>query len=218
MDATGTNGAILSNLFGDSGAAKTPSYLPSDTGDYSASSDLTALLNANTLRSLADVYFSCCHKQMYAFFHEETFRQKLENERLPSYILLAFAATSVRFSKEPCFAGRQTDCRDTYAKLGWDDLMQYAFSDTSMMDVSMVQAAAMLGIIDFISTSIPVPLYCGMLTLAQADERGWLGSSLAWPFASRRHSSWAKSTPLSCARMKPRSGVKHFGLSTSLIN
>jgi hypothetical protein len=144
LDANGSNGAILSNLFGSSYTGFPPS-------SPSSGNDLTILLDAATLQSLADVYFSCCHKQMYAFFHEETFRRNLENESLPPYLLLTFAATAVRFSREPCFDGRQAECRDVYAKLAWDDLMQHAFSDSHHMHVPMVQAAAMLGIIDYIS-------------------------------------------------------------------
>jgi hypothetical protein len=146
MDANGTNGAILSNLFGYLSAGPQPD-LPSELGDRCSSSSLTFLLDADTLWSVADVYFSCCHKQMYAFFHEGTFHRNLENESLSPYLLLTFAATAVRFSKEPCFVGHQTGCRDAYAKLGWDDLMQHAFSDSHHMHLPMVQAAAMLGIV-----------------------------------------------------------------------
>lgn len=155
MDASGSNGATLSSLF-DNSSASVQSALGSGVSGGPSSGDLTFLLDAETLQSLADVYFSCCHKQMYAFFHEGTFRQNLENAALPSYLLLSFVATAVRFSQEPCFAGRQAECRDAYAKLAWAELMQEAFSDSHSMDVRTVQAAAMLGIIDYIGGREPL--------------------------------------------------------------
>jgi hypothetical protein len=151
MDANGKNGATASSLFGNS-LMSVRSTLSSGV----TSSDLTFLLDAPTLQSLADVYFSCCHKQMYTFFHEETFRRNLDNSALPSYLLLTFVATAVRFSQEACFAGRQAECRDAYAKLAWAELMQEAFSDSHSMDVRTVQAAAMLGIIDYIGGREPL--------------------------------------------------------------
>ncbi|KAH7399068.1 fungal-specific transcription factor domain-containing protein [Phaeosphaeria sp. MPI-PUGE-AT-0046c] len=195
MDATGANAATVSNLFGDPYTTLLPQSLSPDSVERFTSSDLTFLLDANTLKSLADVYFSCCHKQMYAFFHEETFRQNLENESLPSYILLTFAATAVRFSKEPCFAGRQAECRDTYAKLAWDDLMQYAFSESYNMDVSMVQAAALLGIIDFISGRENLAwVKFGLATrFAQTLELGKENTSSLFPHEAeeRRQTFWS---------------------------
>ncbi|KAF2824423.1 hypothetical protein CC86DRAFT_420991 [Ophiobolus disseminans] len=150
MDANGANGATLSSLFGSPSPGLQQGSGPEQFDIRPSSSDLTLLLDAETLQSLADVYFGCCHRQPYAFFHEETFRRNLENSSLPSYLLLTFAATAVRFSKEPCFAGRQAECTDAYARLAWSDLMIEAFSDSHNMDVRIVQAAAMLGIIDYI--------------------------------------------------------------------
>jgi hypothetical protein len=152
LDATDSNGTNVSFLFGNSNSSPSPQVPgsePQSDGQISGS-ELTSLLNGQILRSLADVYFACCHQQPYSFFHEQTFRQNLENANLPAYLLLTFVATAVRFSKEPCFAGRQTECTDTYAKLAWSELMEEAFSDSHNMDVRMVQAASMLGTIDYI--------------------------------------------------------------------
>lgn len=150
LDANGSNGATVSSLFGSPSPSAKRASFSEGTDARPSSSDLTFLLDAETLQSLADVYFGCCHRQPYAFFHEETFYQNLKNSALPSYLLLTFVATAVRFSKEPCFAGRQIECMDAYAKLAWADLMQEAFTDQHHMDVGIVQASAMLGIIDYI--------------------------------------------------------------------
>jgi hypothetical protein len=180
LDATGNGGdntTLSSTLFGAS---------PPTTSPISGSaSDLTSLLDANTIQSLVDIYFSYCHKQPYAFFHEATFRQDLENGSLPYYLWLTFVATAVRFSDEACFAGRQTECIDTYAKLAWSELIQEAFSDTHTIHVRIVQAASMLGVIDHISMHTHVAPH-GTLTKAEMGATNSHGSSLVWPLDSLR--------------------------------
>lgn len=155
MDASGSNGGITFSLFGDSPSAPLHATSASavQPGGFS-SSDLTSLLTAEILRSLADVYFSRCHRQLYSYFHEESFRKHLEDTTLPSYLLFTFVATAVRFSDEPCFASRQAEFTDAYARLAWSELMKEAFSEMHSMNLQMVQAASMLGIIDYISMSI----------------------------------------------------------------
>lgn len=161
LDANGSNGVILSDLFGHSSSlSPQASNSEAQPDKRPSSSNLTSLLDSKTLKSLADVYFACCHHQLYSYFHEETFRQNLENALLPPYLLLTFVATAVRFSKEPCFVGRQAECTDTYAKLAWSELMEEAFSDTHSMNVGMVQAASMLGFIDYICKFFLVGRMC----------------------------------------------------------
>lgn len=151
LDANGENGATLSSLFEPTlYSTSSPTSRMQQSEGRPPSSDLTSLLTASVLHSLANVYFSHCHRQPYAFFHENTFRRNLEHDRLPYYLLLTFVATAVRFSQESCFAGRQTECTDVYAKLAWSELMQEAFSDAHILNVRVVQAASMLGIIDYI--------------------------------------------------------------------
>ncbi|KAH7385815.1 fungal-specific transcription factor domain-containing protein [Pyrenochaeta sp. MPI-SDFR-AT-0127] len=166
LDANGSNGATLSSLFGGSPLPQAPG--PDAQVLVPSSSELTSLLDAKTLQSLADVYFLCCHQQPYSFFHETTFRQNLENGSLPSYLLLAFVATAVRFSQDIRFAGRQTEATDWYAKLAWSAFVEEAFSDAHSLNISTVQAASMLGFIDYI---------CGR------DQLAWVKFGLSIQFA-----------------------------------
>ncbi|KAH7064098.1 fungal-specific transcription factor domain-containing protein [Paraphoma chrysanthemicola] len=170
LDANGTNGAALSSLFGGTPSPRSPQNQGTDrpSEESSLSSDLTALLDTKTLQSLADVYFSCCHRQPYSLFHEKTFRRNLTNAAVPSYLLLAFVATAVRFSKDPCFEGRQTECTDYYAKLAWSEIVQEAFSDSHSMNIGIVQASSMLGVIDYI---------------AGRDQLAWVKFGLSTRFA-----------------------------------
>jgi hypothetical protein len=73
---------------------------------------------------------------------------------LPNYLLLAFAATAVRFSSEPCFVGRETEAMDCYAKTAWTEIIEQSFSDGYDLEIHTVQAASMLGILDYIGISV----------------------------------------------------------------
>jgi hypothetical protein len=149
LGAGDSDGTMFTSSFANNRSS--PSTLESEShlDAQPSSSDLISLLNAEILQALAAVYISCCHRKAYSFFHEEIFRQNLDNANLPAYLLLAFVATAVRFSVGPCFAGCQTECRDTYAMFAWSGLRENALSKARNMDVKMVQAASMLGIVDY---------------------------------------------------------------------
>jgi hypothetical protein len=108
------------------------------------------MLDKTTLQSLADTYFCCCHQQPYSYFHEGTFRQNLETGALPNYLVLAVAATAVRFSNETCFSGRETEAMDCYAKTAWSEIIEQSFSDGHELEIYTVQAASLLGILDYV--------------------------------------------------------------------
>ena len=74
---------------------------------------------------------------------------------MPNYLVLAFAATAVRFSSEPCFIGRETEARDCYAKTAWTEIIEQSFSDGYDLEIHTAQAASMLGILDYIGTIPP---------------------------------------------------------------
>ena len=118
-------------------------------------SGFASLLGTRTLQSLADVYFRCCDQQPYSYFHEATFRRELENSSLPHYLLLAFAATAVRFSSDPCFTGRHEEVMDWYSRMAWSEIIKQSFSDTQSLDIRTVQAANMLGVVDYVGMLNP---------------------------------------------------------------
>ena len=101
------------------------------------------------LRSAADVYFSSCQNQPYCYFHEETFRRRLGEGTLPTYLLLTFMATSARYSFDEFFEGRQFEAMDVYARAAWRDILKSAFSSDLDMDLYTVAATNMLAVVDF---------------------------------------------------------------------
>lgn len=118
-------------------------------------SGFASLLDTRTIQSLADVYFRCCDQQPYSYFHEDTFRRNLENGSLPYYLLLAFAATAVRFSSDSCFTGRQAEVMDWYSRMAWSEIVKQSSSDTQSLDIRTVQAANMLGVVDYVGMLNP---------------------------------------------------------------
>ncbi|KAH8621951.1 hypothetical protein IG631_23346 [Alternaria alternata] len=115
-----------------------------------ADSEYASLLDHYTLQSLTDIYFHHCHQHPYTYFHEGTFRQSLEMGILPSYLTLAIAAIAVSYSNELCFVGRQAEAMNCYSRLAWSQIMEQSFSDDHGPSVHTVQAANMLGIVDYI--------------------------------------------------------------------
>ncbi|KAJ4983153.1 hypothetical protein SVAN01_11337 [Stagonosporopsis vannaccii] len=114
-------------------------------------SDYASLLDDYTLQSLIDVYFRRCHQHPYTYFHEATFRQNLDIRSLPSYLTFAIAAIAVSYSNEPCFVGCQNEAMNSYSRLAWSQIMEQSFSDEHGPSIHTVQAANMLGIVDYVA-------------------------------------------------------------------
>jgi hypothetical protein len=106
--------------------------------------------NADTLESLADVYFRYCHNQPYCYFQEQSFRAQLRDGSLPSYLLLAFAATAARFSDRTSWAGYQPGAMKYYAKTAWQQIITQSLDEDHSVSIHTVQAANMLGVLDYI--------------------------------------------------------------------
>ena len=109
------------------------------------------------LQVLADVYFTNCHNQPYCFFLEDHFRQRLVNESLPEYLLMAFAATAARYSTHTYFENRQSEAIVTYSKAAWHIILEQVFSSEEGLDLHIVQATNLLAVIDF--TGKPLPFH-----------------------------------------------------------
>jgi hypothetical protein len=101
-----------------------------------------------TLIGLIDTYFTYCHCQPYAYFHEPTFRQRFEDNLLPSSLLLAVSATACRFKTDDG-VNSSSHTIDTYASAAWAQVFQQMFSYYDEPDVTAVQTISMLAVIDF---------------------------------------------------------------------
>ncbi|RGP61092.1 transcriptional regulatory [Fusarium longipes] len=68
----------------------------------------------------ANIYFSFCHSQPYSLFHEPTFRQRLADDSLPSYLLWAFLSAARRYSTFPVAEPNCADDASAYAAKAWE--------------------------------------------------------------------------------------------------
>jgi hypothetical protein len=64
------------------------------------------------------------------------------------YLQLAILATSIRYSSKPCWRDCKEDAIDKYACLSWDIISASGLALVDEPDISIVQAIALLSIID----------------------------------------------------------------------
>lgn len=120
------------------------------------------------LAALIDTYFTYCHNQPYAYFHEATFRQRFEEDALPASLLYAVAATACRFSDDPQYHETHSQAIHSYSNAAWTHIFQQSFSYEDDLDVTVVQALSMLAVLDF---------------TAGHPRHGWVKVALAVRFA-----------------------------------
>lgn len=101
------------------------------------------------LLAVVDTFFECCHNQPYSFFHEATFRGRLSERSLPSYLILAVMATATRFCLHPYFSGRTFESSVGFADQAWKSIVSNDFKAGSTTELATVQTMALLGLFDF---------------------------------------------------------------------
>jgi hypothetical protein len=146
---------------------------PPDTPEQQRRRDYASLLDSTAIESLTNVYFRRCHQQPYTYFHEASFRQNLKDGVLPSYLLWALTATAVRFSDDPRFADCQAEAINCYSKMAWSSILDQSFSDTHDLNIRTVQAANMLGAVDFVGMVLELPVILPLLIVS------------SWPYPDR---------------------------------
>ncbi|KIL87407.1 hypothetical protein FAVG1_09113 [Fusarium avenaceum] len=107
-----------------------------------------------TLLSAADVYFRFCHSQPYSLFHEPTFRQRLADDSLPTYLLWGFMSAARRYSSLSDSQGNTADDASTYAAKAWECIdLPWSGSAPPQKVLTVVQT-----IILIVSTEVPAGL------------------------------------------------------------
>ncbi|WXC60069.1 hypothetical protein SNK03_005923 [Fusarium graminearum] len=121
---------------------QTPSTIQSQASDRP---QLQALIYA------ADIYFCFCHSQPYSLFHEPTFRQRLADNSLPSYLLWAFLSAARRYSTFPVAPLNCADDASAYAAKAWECIeLPWSGSDSPEKILTVIQT-----IILIVSTEVP---------------------------------------------------------------
>ena len=104
--------------------------------------------------SAADLYFRYCHNQPYSLFHETSFRNKLALGEVPTHLLFALLASTVRYSTEPYFEDKVAAV-STYAHQSWKAIVMPWNGIQSDAELSIVQTILLLAIIDYTGTLLP---------------------------------------------------------------
>lgn len=118
------------------------------TADMASNSPYTKLPPIEIIRSAADLYFRYCHNQPYSLFHEANFRNKIELDELPSHLVFALLASTVRYSDDPYFANKNSAVSG-YAHQSWKSIVMPWNGIQSDAELSIVQTILMLAIIDY---------------------------------------------------------------------
>ncbi|RMZ83261.1 hypothetical protein DV738_g1273, partial [Chaetothyriales sp. CBS 135597] len=146
MDDNATRGSCLDAAM-TVRLAKGPEQ-PDINSEREDSVAFAGLLPLPIILETLDIYFTWCHNQPYSFFHEESFRTKLSQGKIPDHLLFAILASAVRFSKNPFF----DDIFETalfYSNKSWQSIVSSCFSANKVADLMTVQTVTLLAILDY---------------------------------------------------------------------
>ena len=130
----------------NTGAPSAPSIPLPDTEE---NSPYTGLPSLDIIRAACELYFRFCHNQPYSLFHEPSLRNKIELEELPSHLLFALLASTVRYSSNPFFEDKKATAVSAYAAQSWKSIVMPWNGMQSEGELSIVQTILLLAIIDY---------------------------------------------------------------------
>ncbi|KAF4998896.1 hypothetical protein FGRMN_2827 [Fusarium graminum] len=108
----------------------------------------------NSLLFAADVYFRFCHSQPYSLFHEPTFRQRLADDSLPTYLLWGFLSAARRYSSLPDTQTSTADDASSYAAKAWECIdLPWTGTAAPQKVLNVVQTILLI-----VSTEVPAGL------------------------------------------------------------
>ncbi|KAL4890265.1 fungal-specific transcription factor domain-containing protein [Aspergillus ambiguus] len=110
---------------------------------------LSSLPPRPVLRSVIDTYFIHVHNQPYSYFHEISFRQKLESNLLPRCLILAVLASAVKFSTHEYYSGKSREATEKYARESWMSVLTDYMASEENMNVHVVQTVNLLAVVDY---------------------------------------------------------------------
>lgn len=117
------------------------------TLDLDDTQDSTVLPPMNVIRSAAYLYFKYCHNQPYSLFHEESLREKIESGKVPMPLLFALLASTVPYSKDPCFEEKSIAV-SAYATQSWKSIVMPWNGTQSEEELNIMQIL-LLAMIDY---------------------------------------------------------------------
>lgn len=64
---------------------------------------------------------------------------------------MAVLVMAARFSQHPFFEGEQQSAIEIYSRVAWAQIYEKSFWEDDALDITVVQATNMLGVVDFTS-------------------------------------------------------------------
>ncbi|CAK7237705.1 hypothetical protein SBRCBS47491_010091 [Sporothrix bragantina] len=126
---------------------------PATTVDQASAMPYTRLPPPDVIDAAADLYFRYCHNQPYSLFHEASFRQKIKARTVPTHLLFALVASTVRYSSDNRFfagvTGGRAAATVAYAQQSWRAIVVPWNGLQSDAELSVVQTILLLAIIDY---------------------------------------------------------------------
>ncbi|UKZ72886.1 hypothetical protein TrVFT333_000523 [Trichoderma virens FT-333] len=98
---------------------------------------------------LIDTYFLHVHNQPYTYFHEQSFRERLNYGVVPKCLLFAILASALKFSDSDYFAGCRREATEAYAREAWLALLNDHLTVENNPSLQVAQASNILGVVDF---------------------------------------------------------------------
>ncbi|KAH6611304.1 hypothetical protein Trco_001324 [Trichoderma cornu-damae] len=130
-------------------------FAPSIPEAADAVSDLSSAMRFTTappppvMAHLIDTYFLHVHNQPYSYFHEQSFRERLNYGLVPKCLLFAILASALKFSDSDFFHGSTREATEAYAREAWLALLNDHLTVENNPSLQVAQASNILGVVDF---------------------------------------------------------------------
>lgn len=98
---------------------------------------------------LIDTYFLHVHNQPYTYFHEQSFRERLNYGLIPKCLLFGILASALKFSDSDYFSGCRREATEAYAREAWLALLNDHLTVENNPTLQVAQASNILGVVDF---------------------------------------------------------------------
>jgi hypothetical protein len=98
---------------------------------------------------LIDAYFLHVHNQPYSYFHEQSFRERVNYGLVPKCLLFAILASALKFSDIEYFQGSIREATEAYAREAWLAILHEHLTVENNPTLQVAQASNILGVVDF---------------------------------------------------------------------
>ncbi len=169
----------------------------------------------SVLQSTVDTFFLQAHDLPSNTIHEASFRRKLEEGTLPTYLLLAVLASAVPFSSDPYYARTRNEAVEAYAKESWmlvsaEHLTANEQSPIENPRIEVAQALQLQAMLDYAAGRVGSALVkCGLLTRVCQASRLMVEPSSSLPFEEQEEqrrvfwSAYVIDKMFSCGKSRP---------------